>query len=146
MRPSETSMNHLPEINALLNSLSAILVVLGYFFIRRKRISAHKVCMLSAFSLSALFLVCYVTYHFTEGIKYFTGTGAIRAVYFTILTSHTILAVVIVPLVLITLARALKGRFDRHRAIARWTLPLWLYVSVTGVVVYFMLFRLYTPR
>ena len=132
----------LPEVNAVLNATSAVLLVCGYIFIRRGNIKAHKLCMVSAFSTSTLFLVSYLTYHYLSGIKRFTGQGALRAVYLSILTTHTILAVVIVPLVLVTLARAWRGAFDRHRSIARRTLPLWLYVSVTGVVVYWMLYRM----
>ncbi len=135
-------ISSLPEVNAVLNATSAVLLVCGYIFIRRGKIKAHKLCMVSAFATSTLFLVSYLTYHFESGMRRFTGQGAVRAVYFSILTTHTILAVVIVPLVLITLARAWRGAFDRHRSIARRTLPLWLYVSVTGVVVYWMLYRM----
>jgi putative membrane protein len=135
-------ISSLPELNAALNAISAVLLIAGYRFIRRRNIKAHKRCMVSAFVTSTLFLVSYLTYHFHSGIKRFTGQGAVRAVYFSILTTHTILAVVIVPLVLVTLTRALRGAFDRHRAIASRTLPLWLYVSVTGVVVYWMLYRM----
>lgn len=117
--------------------------MVGYLFIRRKKVMAHKLCMLSAFTTSTLFLISYLTYHFQVGSVPFKGQGWIRAVYFTILISHTVLAAVIVPLVMLTLFRALKGRFAHHKRIARWTLPLWLYVSVTGVVVYWMLYRLY---
>jgi putative membrane protein len=132
----------LPGVNAALNSASALLLVSGYFFIRRGRIAAHRCCMLAALGTSALFLVSYLVYHYHVGSVAFTGQGWIRGLYFTILISHTILAVAIVPLVLITVSRALRGRFDRHKRIARWTLPLWFYVSVTGVIVYWMLYRL----
>ena len=117
----------------------------GYSFIRRGKMFPHKVCMLSAFCCSALFLACYVYFHLHAGIIRFGGQGWIRPVYFTLLTTHTILAVVIVPLVIITLSRALREKFDRHRAIARWTFPLWLYVSVTGVIIYWLLYIAYTP-
>ena len=132
----------LPTLNAILNALSAILLVNGYRFIRQRRITAHKRCMVSAVVTSSLFLISYLTYHIQIGSKPFAGQGPIRTVYFSILISHTTLAITIVPLVLITLRRALKGNFERHARIARRTLPLWLYVSVTGVVVYWMLYQL----
>jgi len=135
-------LSDLPAVNATLNSASALLLAAGYLFIRRGEIAAHRRCMLAALTASALFLTSYLIYHYNVGSVPFAGRGWIRGVYFTILISHTILAVVIVPLVLITLTRALKANFLRHRAIARWTLPLWFYVSVTGVVVYWMLYRL----
>lgn len=135
----------MPAVNAALNGTSAVLLAVGYLFIRRKKITAHKVCMGSAFAVSTLFLISYLTYHYHVGSIHFGGQGAIRALYFTILISHTILAVAILPLALVTVYRALKGRFDRHVKIARWTLPLWLYVSVTGVIVYLMLYHLYPP-
>lgn len=119
-----------------------MLLVGGYLCIRKHKVLAHRLFMLSAFVTSALFLISYLVYHFQVGSVPFQGRGGVRAVYFTILVSHTVLAAVIVPLILITLYRALKGNFDRHRRIARWTLPLWLYVSVTGVIVYWMLYRL----
>ena len=133
----------LPTVNALLNATSAVLLVVGYLFIRRRKVTSHKICMLSAFVASCLFLISYLTLRYYAGMTRFTGQGWIRPIYFTILTSHTILAAAIVPLALLTLSRALKGRFDRHARIARWTLPLWLYVSVTGVLVYWILYRLY---
>ncbi len=135
----------LPHLNATLNAMSAVLLTAGYLFIRRKKVTAHKNCMISAFFVSLLFLISYLTYHYHVGSVRFMGKGWIRPVYFSILISHTVLAAAIVPLVLITLRRALKGRFDKHVRLARWTLPLWLYVSVTGVVVYLMLYHLY-PR
>jgi uncharacterized membrane protein YozB (DUF420 family) len=135
-------LSDLPAVNATLNSASALLLAAGYLFIRRGAVAAHRRCMLAALTASALFLTSYLIYHYNVGSVPFAGRGWIRGVYFTILISHTILAVVIVPLVLITLTRALKANFLRHRAIARWTLPLWFYVSVTGVVVYWMLYRL----
>ena len=135
-------VSYLPSVNAVLNSLSALLLLVGYLFIRRGKVWAHRLFMLSALTASTLFLISYLTYHFQVGSVPFRGQGWIRWIYFTILISHTILAAVIVPLVLLTLFRALKGNFERHKRIARWTLPLWLYVSVTGVVVYWMLYRL----
>lgn len=132
-----------PAINAVLNGCSAILLIVGRTLIARKKIAAHRAVMLTAFATSSLFLISYLYYHAHVGSVHFRGTGWSRPVYFTILTSHTILAAVIVPMVLITLSRALRQRFDRHRAIARWTFPLWLYVSVTGVVIYLMLYRIF---
>ena len=134
-----------PVINAILNGTSAILIITGVSMIRKGRIAAHRACMLSAFAASSLFLASYLYYHYHVGSVRFQGHGWSRPVYFTILISHTILAVVIVPMVLITLSRALREHFDRHRAIARWTYPLWLYVSVTGVVIYVMLYHLFAP-
>jgi len=133
----------LPAVNAALNGTSALLLAVGYLFIRKKKITPHKVCMVSALGTSTLFLISYLTYHYHVGSIRFAGRGGIRILYFAILTSHTILAVAILPLALITVYRALRGRFDRHVRIARWTLPIWLYVSVTGVIVYFMLYHLY---
>jgi uncharacterized membrane protein YozB (DUF420 family) len=132
----------LPALNATLNATSAVLLTIGWILIRRGRWRQHRAFMIAAFSTSVLFLISYLTYHAHAGSKHFTGQGTIRLVYFTILLTHTVLAVTIVPLVLITLSRGLSARFDRHRAIARWTLPLWMYVSVTGVVVYVMLYQL----
>lgn len=132
----------LPTLNAVLNSTSALLLCLGWILIKRGRRRQHRLVMIAACCTSVLFLISYLTYHAQVGSVRFTGQGPIRTVYFTILLTHTILAVVIVPLVLVTLSRGLRERFDRHRAIARWTLPLWLYVSVTGVIVYLMLYRL----
>jgi len=131
----------LPALNATLNATSAVLLTIGWILIRRGRWRQHRAFMIAAFSTSVLFLISYLTYHAHAGSKHFTGQGTIRVVYFTILLTHTALAATIVPLVLITLSRGLSARFDRHRAIARWTLPLWMYVSVTGVVVYFMLYQ-----
>jgi uncharacterized membrane protein YozB (DUF420 family) len=133
----------LPHLNACLNASSFLLLVSGYYFIRHGRVTAHRNCQLAALTASILFLISYVTYHQHHGTTRFTGQGIARPIYFTILTSHTILAAVIVPLVIITLRRAFRGDFMRHRAIARWTLPIWLYVSVTGVLVYVMLYHLY---
>jgi len=134
---------YLPHVNALLNSASALLLITGYFFIRRMRVKAHRNCQVSAVVTSTLFLISYLTYHYYHGATRFPGQGLVRAGYFTILISHTILAIVIVPMVLVTLSRAVRGDFERHRKIARWTLPLWIYVSVTGVVVYLMLYHFY---
>ena len=132
----------LPTLNAILNALSAVFLVNGYLYIRRRKIAAHKRCMIAAVVTSSLFLVSYLTYHYQIGSKHFEGQGPVRTVYFSILLSHTALAITIVPLVLMTLRRALKGNFERHAHLARRTLPVWLYVSVTGVVVYWMLYRL----
>jgi uncharacterized membrane protein YozB (DUF420 family) len=131
----------LPALNATLNATSAVLLTIGWILIRRGRWRQHRAFMIAAFCTSVLFLISYLTYHAHIGSKHFTGQGAIRVVYFSILLTHTVLAATIVPLVLVTLSRGLSARFDRHRAIARWTIPLWLYVSVTGVVVYFMLYQ-----
>jgi len=136
-------ISYLPHLNAILNSTSAILLAAGYRFIRKGRIDAHRNCQLTAFSTSTLFLISYLTYHYYHGATRFPGQGIVRPLYFTILITHTILAVVIVPMILLTLYRAARRDFVRHRRIARWTLPLWLYVSVTGVVVYLMLYHLY---
>ncbi|PYV07860.1 MAG: DUF420 domain-containing protein [Acidobacteria bacterium] len=137
------SLSDLPTIDAALNAASAVLLTLGYFFIRKKNILAHKACMLSAFATSTLFLACYLTYHYFHGTTRFAGRGVVRWFYFSLLGSHTLLAAAIVPLVLVTLYRAWRERFDLHKRIARWTLPLWLYVSVTGVIVYWTLYHLY---
>ncbi len=136
------SVAALPLVNACLNATSAALLSLGFLFIRLKRVGAHRACMISALVVSFLFLASYVTYHALAGSRPFTGRGWIRAVYFPTLISHIVLAAAIVPLVLATVYRALRGDVARHRRLARWTLPLWLYVSVTGVVVYWMLYRL----
>jgi uncharacterized membrane protein YozB (DUF420 family) len=133
----------LPHFNAALNTTSALLLLSGYRFIRRGQILAHRNCQVTAVVTSTLFLISYLTYHYYHGATRFAGQGFVRPLYFTILTTHTILAVVIVPLILITLYRAARRDFIRHRRIARWTLPLWLYVSVTGVIVYLMLYHLY---
>ena len=132
----------LPAINATLNSLSAGLLATGYVLIRRGRVTPHKVCMLAAFGTSVLFLTSYLIYHANVGSVPFLGEGFIRILYFTILVSHVTLAVAILPLALVTLSYALRARFGRHVALARWTLPIWLYVSVTGVIVYLMLYQL----
>jgi uncharacterized membrane protein YozB (DUF420 family) len=130
-----------PQINATLNGASAVLLLIGRNYIKHGRMAAHRAVMTAALISSSLFLTSYLYYHWHVGSVHFQGQGWSRPVYFTILTSHTILAIVIVPMVIVTLSRALRGRFDRHRAIARWTFPLWMYVSVTGVIVYFMLYQ-----
>ena len=136
------SISDLPAVNASLNGLSALLLAAGYACIRSGRRDAHRNCMIAALVSSTSFLSSYLVYHFHVGSVPFPGRGPIRAVYFTILITHTILAVVIVPLVAVTVTRALRERFDAHRRIARITLPLWAYVSVTGVIIYWMLYRL----
>jgi uncharacterized membrane protein YozB (DUF420 family) len=135
----------LPAVNASLNAACTIFLLLGFAFIRNGKIRYHRFSMIVAFLCSTVFLCFYLWFHFHAGVIRFGGQGWIRPVYLTILITHTTLAVVIVPLILITLSRALRERFDRHRAIARWTLPLWLYVSVTGVIVYWLLYIAYTP-
>jgi len=132
-------------LNATLNATSAILLAAGYAAIRAGKREAHKRCMISAFLVSCAFLVSYLVYHYRVGHVVFQGQGWIRPVYFALLISHTVLAAVIVPLILITLRRAWLERFDKHLLIARWTLPLWLYVCITGVVVYVMVYRIYDP-
>ena len=135
-------LHFFPLIDATLNALSAVLLICGFYFIRKRNIPAHRACMLSAFGTSTLFLGCYLTYHYFHGVTHFPGHGSIRTFYLSLLGSHTMLAVVIVPLILTTLYRAWRRRFDAHRRIAVWTLPLWIYVSVTGVVVYWMLYHM----
>lgn len=135
----------LPTVNAVLNATAAILLVVGYMFVKRGRIAQHRACMISAFVVSTLFLVSYLTYHAHVGSKRFPGTGTIRTVYLSILLTHTVLAALVPFLAIITLWRALTSRFDRHVRIARWTLPIWIYVSITGVIVYLMLYQLGTP-
>ena len=130
-----------PALNATLNGSSAVLLLTGRALIMRGKMAAHRVCMIAAVTASALFLGCYLYFHFRAGNILFLGQGWARPIYFTILISHVILAMVIVPLAIVTLARGLGGRYPQHRAIARWTWPLWMYVSVTGVIVYFMLYR-----
>ena len=132
----------LPTLNAVLNTACFFLLVAGWALVRRGRRDAHRVAMLGALATSAAFLASYLVYHFEVGSVRFAGRGAIRTVYFALLLSHTVLAAAIVPLVLVTVARALRGRFAAHRALARYTLPLWLWVSASGVVVYWMLYRM----
>src|ERR1700682_1023036 len=136
----------LPHLNASLNSTSAILLISGYRFIRLGRIKAHRNCQIGAVISSTVFLASYLTYHYYHGATHFVGLGIVWWIYFSILISHTILAGVLGPLVMVTLLRAARGDFERHRRIARWTLPLWLYVSVTGVIVYLMLYHIYPSR
>jgi len=131
----------LPAVNATLNATAAVLLVTGYTLIRQKRIQAHRLVMLTAFSVSIAFLICYLVYHAQVGSVHYPKTGAIRVVYYSILITHTLLAATVPVLAIITLRRALRGDFQRHRKIARWTFPIWLYVSVTGVVVYLMLYQ-----
>jgi uncharacterized membrane protein YozB (DUF420 family) len=135
------SIMDLPSVNAILNGLACLLQVCGFWFIRKKRILAHRACMLSAVLASIAFLICYLVYHYHAGSVHYRGQGGFRVVYFAVLITHTILAVVIVPMVSVTLARALRSDFNRHARIARWTLPLWIYVSVTGVLIYLALYQ-----
>lgn len=135
-------LSALPALNAVLNGTSAVLLVTGYVFIRRRMVTAHLTCMLSAFGVSTLFLISYVIYHYSAGSRPFTGPGWIRPVYFTLLISHIVLAAAIVPLALTTIYRALTAQLTRHAALARFTLPIWLYVSVSGVLVYWLLYHL----
>ena len=136
------TVSDLPALNATLNATSAVLLTTGWILIRRGRIAQHRAVMIAAVCTSALFLISYLVYHAQVGSVPFTKQGPIRAVYFTILLTHTVLAATIVPLVLVTLTRALRARYERHRRIARWTMPIWLYVSVTGVIVYLMLYQM----
>ena len=136
-------ISDLPALNATLNGLAAIFLTAGYVQIRRGHQERHKRCMLAALATSAIFLVSYVVYHLNIGSRPFPGQGAIRLIYFAILITHVILAAAILPLALITAARGLRGQYGRHVRIARWTLPIWLYVSVTGVVIYLMLYQMY---
>jgi len=134
------SISDLPTLNATLNAIAAALLTLGYVMIRRRRKAAHRRCMIAAFAASALFLTSYLVYHANVGSKLYPGTGPLRLIYFFILGTHVVLAAVILPMAIVTLARALRGRFEQHRRLARRTLPLWIYVSVTGVVIYLMLY------
>lgn len=136
------SVTDLPALNASLNALATVFLTCGWVMIRQRRRQAHRTCMLAALTASAAFLASYLVYHFNVGSVPFQKQGLIRTVYLTILFTHIVLAIAIVPLVLVTVSRALTARFDKHRRIARWTLPLWLYVSVTGVVIYVMLYRM----
>jgi uncharacterized membrane protein YozB (DUF420 family) len=132
----------LPSVNAVLNAIAAVLLIWGYTLIRRKRFAQHRKVMQTAFVVSCLFLVCYLVYHYQVGSVRFPKTGAIKTLYLAILGTHTVLAAAVPVLAIITLRRGLSARYDKHRRIARWTLPIWLYVSVTGVVVYLMLYHL----
>jgi uncharacterized membrane protein YozB (DUF420 family) len=133
----------LPALNATLNALATVFLIAGYVCIRLRRRGLHKICMLTALGVSALFLTSYVVYHLNAGSRPFPGQGPVRALYFSILIPHVLLAALVLPLALVTTARGLRSQFDRHVRIARWTLPIWLYVSVTGVAIYLMLYRLY---
>jgi uncharacterized membrane protein YozB (DUF420 family) len=139
------SLTDLPTVNAALNATSAVLLASGYRYIRRRQVAAHQRCMIAACVTSTLFLLSYLIYHYNVGSMPFRGQGWVRPIYFTILISHTILAAAIVPLVLVTLFRAWKADFAKHARIAKWTLPIWFYVSVTGVVIYWMLYQLFPP-
>ena len=140
---SNDFISYLPHVNACLNGTSAVLLFTGYTFIRSRNVAAHRACQMAALGVSLLFLASYLTYHYNHGATRFQGAGIVRPIYFTILTTHTILAIVIVPLVILTFYRALRNDFARHRRIARITLPLWLYVCVSGVIVYLMLYQIY---
>jgi len=140
------SLSDLPAVNASLNGLSAVFLVAGFYFIQRKNVPAHQKCMLAAVTCSVLFLICYLTYHLQMGTTRFLKPAWFRPIYLSLLTSHTILAAAIVPLIIITLSRALRQRFDKHRRIARWTWPLWMYVSVTGVVIYWLLYHRFPQK
>jgi uncharacterized membrane protein YozB (DUF420 family) len=135
------SVHDLPALNATLNGISAVLLLIGWVLIRSRRIEAHRICMIAAFSTSSVFLASYLVYHAQVGSVPFTRQGFVRPLYFTILLTHVVLAAATLPLALITLSRGLKARFAKHRAIARWTMPIWLYVSVTGVLVYVLLYQ-----
>ncbi len=135
----------LPAVNAFLNATSAVLLTVGYLFIRRKKAASHKICMLTAFGVSCLFLVSYLIHHYQVGSIPFSGQGWVRPLYFTLLISHIILAALIVPLALVAVYRGLNAQFEKHVKITRWALPIWLYVSVSGVIVYVMLYQLYPP-
>jgi uncharacterized membrane protein YozB (DUF420 family) len=135
-------VSDLPALNATLNGISALFLTCGYLFIRRGKQQQHKRCMLGALSTSTLFLISYVVYHANIGSRPFTGTGAVRIIYFSILITHVILAAAILPLALVTTARGLRAQYARHVKVARWTLPIWMYVSVTGVIIYLMLYQL----
>ncbi len=146
------SILDLPAVNGSLNGLSAVFLTAGYYFIRRRNQTAHRNCMIAAFVTSTLFLACYLTYHFYlafalhRGPTRFLNPAWFRPIYLALLTTHTILAVVIVPMVFMSLSRGLRQRYDLHRRIARWTWPLWMYVSVTGVLIYFLLYQIFPQK
>jgi putative membrane protein len=140
------TISFLPTLNAILNATSAAFLIAGYLFIRRRNIAAHRASMVAAVTCSILFLISYLIYHYNVGATSFKGTGWARPFYFAVLISHTILAATIVPFVIVTLRRAFRGQYARHLKVARWTLPMWLYVSVTGVIVYLMLYHIYPSR
>jgi uncharacterized membrane protein YozB (DUF420 family) len=136
----------LPHLNAVLNATSGLLLITGYAFVRRRHIVLHLTCMIAALISSTLFLISYLVYHYYHGTTRFAGEGIARPLYFIILGTHTVLAVVILPFIAVTVYRAARGQFQKHKRIARWTFPMWLYVSVTGVIVYLMLYQLYPAR
>lgn len=140
------TISDLPTVNACLNGFSALLLAAGFGFVKRRKLEAHRACMVGALVSSTLFLISYLTYHHFAGATRFQGQGVVRYVYFSILLTHTILAVVIVPMVLMTTWRAFRGQFERHKQIARWTWPIWMYVSVTGVLIYFFLYHWFPSR
>lgn len=137
------TLSDLPMLNACLNSLSAVFLTLGYIFIRQKKITLHRNCMIAAFCTSVIFLASYLIYHFNAGRTTFKDPQWFRPIYLTLLLTHTVLAVMIVPMIFLTLSRALKARYELHKKIARWTWPLWMYVSVTGVLIYFLLYQIF---
>ncbi|MEX1129078.1 MAG: DUF420 domain-containing protein [Vicinamibacterales bacterium] len=136
-------LTDLPAVNATLNGISAVLLMIGYVLVRQRKLEQHRRVMIAAFSTSVLFLICYVIYHANVGSRRFPGQGPVRSVYFFVLITHIVLAALVPPMAIITLSRGLRARYDTHRRIARWTLPIWLYVSVTGVIVYVMLYRMF---
>jgi len=136
------SITDLPTINAVLSSTSALFLILGYRYIRFRKIEKHRICMVVAFCCSVLFLISYLTYHYLTGSRHFPGTGTARTIYLAILLTHTVLAAAVPPLAIVSLYRGFKGQYVKHRKIARWAFPIWFYVSVTGVVVYWMLYRM----
>ncbi|HLW70283.1 MAG TPA: DUF420 domain-containing protein [Candidatus Binataceae bacterium] len=140
-----TSYHLLAPINSVLNALAALLLLAGFYCIRRRWIRAHRACMIAAFTVSSIFFASYCFYHYEVGDVHFRGYGLIRPLYFSILISHIALAGAIVPLAIITLSRALRGNFAQHRRIARWTLPIWIYVSITGIATYLICYQLYPP-
>jgi uncharacterized membrane protein YozB (DUF420 family) len=136
-------LTDLPAVNATLNGISAVLLMIGYMLVRRRKLEPHRRVMIAAFTASVLFLICYVIYHANVGSKPFPGQGPIRRVYFMVLITHIVLAALVPPMAIFTRSRGLRARYDTHRRIARWTLPIWLYVSITGVIVYVMLYRMF---
>ena len=140
------TLSDLPAINASLNALSAIFLTSGFIFIKQKKQAAHHNCMITACCTSALFLTCYIIYHAQAGRTVFRDPDWFRPIYLTLLLTHTVLAVIIVPLAIVTLSRALRQRFDLHKKIARWTWPIWMYVSITGVIIYFLLYHIFPQR
>jgi putative membrane protein len=134
-------ISYLPHLNACLNGTSAVLLFTGYTFIKSRNVNAHRACQTAALVVSLLFLASYLTYHYNHGSTRFLGTGLVRPIYFTILITHVTLAAAVLPMAIVTLSRGLKARYPQHRRIARWTFPIWLYVSVTGVLVYVLLYQ-----